>query len=145
MNTKEQDRERRIPTGTGQSGSIVQEYFPGADARAGRGAGHLAAPPGAHAVGRQDAEPRTGTRQELNVATHEQRLGGLVAQMEGDVATGRLAPAAVRYVLEERLWEAGIGAEPDEIARLAALILSEKAPTDLAHGEPGATPHARRR
>ena len=130
-------REDRIPTGIGESGSLIEEYFPGADARA---AGHTA-PPGSRTVALEDAEPRTGTREELNVATHDQRLQGLIAQMEADVGTHRLRPEAVRYVLEERLSEAGIGCDADQLDRLTDLILSEQAPTDIEHGQPGASRH----
>lgn len=129
-------REDRIPTGIGESGSLIEEYFPTADARA---AGHRIGPPGLHTVALEDAEPRTGTREELNVATHDQRLLGLVAQMEGDLATHRLAPDAVRYVLEERLCETGIGCDAAELDRLTELILTERAPTDIEHAEPGAS------
>ncbi|WP_203136153.1 hypothetical protein [Microbacterium sp. JZ31] len=136
MSTKQDLRGNRVPTGTGESGSIIQEYFPTADARA---AGHLAAPPGLYAVAVEDAAERMGTREQLNIATHDQRLRGLVVQMEADIGTGRLKPEAARFVLEERLCQAGIGCDAEQLAKLANLILSERAPTDIAHGEPGAS------
>lgn len=127
------------PTGIGESGRIIEEYVPGADARAAQRTGHLEGQTDVHAVIHGMREPGT-VREDLNLATAEQRLQGIVVQMEADLDTRRLAPEAVRYVLEERLGQAGIIADDDEITRLTERIVSEAAPTDVEHGEPGATP-----
>lgn len=125
-----------VPSGIGESGRILEEYVPGADARAAPRSGHLDGPADVHAVMRGAAGP---VREDLNVATPSQRVQGLIVQMEADLGTRRLAPEAVRYVLEERLAQAGIAADDDEIARLVDQIVSEAAPTDVEHGEPGAS------
>jgi len=133
---------RETPTGMGDSGSLIQEYFPDADARTARNAGHLQGPP--RLVAETDADPRVGTREDLNVATHDQRLQGLVVQIEADLATHRLLPEAVRYVLEERLIETGLGCSVVEIDDLERVILSVAPPHDVDHAEPGADRHGER-
>ncbi|KQY98634.1 hypothetical protein B5M43_010215 [Microbacterium sp. MEC084] len=125
-----------VPSGIGESGRIVEEYIPGADARAAGRSGHLDGPADVHNV----IHPHVGAvREDLNLATPSQRVQGLIVQMEADLATRRLAPEAVQYVLEERLAQAGIEADDDEIQRLVEQITSEAAPTDVEHGEPGAS------
>lgn len=143
MTTQQEDpRRRRVPTGTGESGSIIQEYFPTQDARAATNAGHLEGPP--HVVSEVDVDPRSDTREDLNVATHDQRLQGLVVQLEADLATHRLLPEAVRYVLEERLSETGIGCSATDLDDLEKEILSVAPPHDLDHAQPGAERHLER-
>ena len=130
------------PTGMGESGSLIQEYFPGQDARAATSAGHLAPHP--HLVSQVDAGPRQGTRESLNTPTHDQRLRGLIVQIEADVATHRLAPEAVRFVLEERLEECGIGCAAAEIDELERIIRAVAPPIDVDHAQPGADRHLER-
>jgi|GEM_PF-5682376 len=89
------------------------------------------------AVGPGGSGLQTGTRQDLNDATIAQQVQGIVVQMQGDLGTDRLAESEVQHVLEERLTQAGISADVEQIEQLSRQIVSGSAPTDVDEGEPG--------
>ncbi|GAA3656933.1 hypothetical protein [Microbacterium marinilacus] len=90
------------------------------------------------AVGPGGAGLQTGTRQDLNEVSVAQQVQGIVVQTQADVGTDRLAESEVSSVLEQRLTEAGLNADVEQIEELAARVLSGDAPTDVGEGEPGA-------
>lgn len=89
------------------------------------------------AVGPGGSGLQTGTRQDLNDATIAQQVQGIVVQMQGDLGTDRLAESEVQNVLEERLTQAGISADVEQIEALSRQIVSGDAPTNVDDAQPG--------
>ncbi|WP_345751321.1 hypothetical protein [Microbacterium rhizophilus] len=91
------------------------------------------------AVGPGGAGEQTGTRQDLNTTSVSQQVQGIVVQMQGDLGTDRLAEAEVQDALEQRLTDAGITADVEQIEQLAREVVSGSAPTDVDEAQPGAS------
>ncbi|GGH50722.1 hypothetical protein [Microbacterium album] len=90
------------------------------------------------AVGPGGAGLQTGTRQDLNDTNVDERVQGILVQVQADLGTDRLAESEVRPMLERRLTDAGISADEEQIERLVSEIVSGDAPADTDRGQPGA-------
>lgn len=136
--------EGQVDAGAYEPSSSNAAAQPGADpqnvqdAPTQHGSGDADVPGVPDAVGPGDAGEQTGTRQDLNDTSVSQRVQGIVVQMQGDLGTDRLAEAEVQDVLEQRLTEAGISADVEQIEQLSREIVSGSAPNDVGEGQPGA-------
>jgi hypothetical protein len=88
--------------------------------------------------GADPAESQDAPAEDVHDASRGDRVSGVLVQVQADLATGHIAEADVVSVLSQRLDEAGIVADDDELAALGQQALSVAAPTSLEEAEPGA-------
>ncbi|GAA4784807.1 hypothetical protein [Microbacterium gilvum] len=88
------------------------------------------------------AEPSPGRqtepREDVHTTTDDERLRGIVAQVQGDIAIGNLSPDDAVGMVAARLRDAGIAADGDDLERIARETVERDAPTLVDDAEPGA-------
>ncbi|WOF24011.1 hypothetical protein N8K70_04855 [Microbacterium betulae] len=87
------------------------------------------------ALGREDAQ--TEPREDVPAASADERIRGILVQVQADLSTDRLTESGVSRMLAQRLHDAQIAATDEDLEALAREAVSGGPPTTIEESQPG--------